>query len=291
MELKEVIGLRRSIRFYQPYRPVEREKIQKMLEAARLTTFWGNVQALRAIVMFRESSPAEKWDALVAPLGTQQLMHAPAVILWYWVEDAIIDRKSGRLTQGDRLHELVDARVMGADPKAEHDALDMLLIPYFTANAEMLLKSGLTEVDCGQAIMLATLVAFEEGLGTCCIGTGEIDGTREKRMRRVFNLPDTAHLLLLMTVGYPLESREAGGQRPKLPFEQLFYINEHGKPFERDGAVVEELKRDKMIQPQAPLEYRQAELEFVQHALGLPQSFVPMPQAPAPDPGKGEKAS
>ncbi len=179
---------------------------------------------------------------------------------------------------------------MGADSKVEHDALDMLLIPYFTANAEMLLESGLTEVDCGQAIMLATLVAYEEGLGTCCIGTGEIGGTRETRMRQVFGLPDTAHLLLLMTVGYPLESREAGGQRPKLPFEQLFYINEHGQPFERDGAVVEQLKRDKMIQPKAPLAYRQAELEFVQHALGLPQSFVPMPQAPAPDPGKGGKS-
>ena len=39
MELKEAIGIRRTIRFYNPYRPVEREKIQKMLEAARLTWF------------------------------------------------------------------------------------------------------------------------------------------------------------------------------------------------------------------------------------------------------------
>ena len=36
MEFKEVIGRRRSIRFFDPDRPVEREKIQKMLEAARL---------------------------------------------------------------------------------------------------------------------------------------------------------------------------------------------------------------------------------------------------------------
>ena len=46
MELKEVIGRRRSIRFLRPYKPVERAKIQKMLEAARLASFWGNVQAL-----------------------------------------------------------------------------------------------------------------------------------------------------------------------------------------------------------------------------------------------------
>ena len=36
MELKEVIGRRRSIRIFAPYRPVERAKVQKMLEAAKL---------------------------------------------------------------------------------------------------------------------------------------------------------------------------------------------------------------------------------------------------------------
>jgi nitroreductase len=34
--MEEVIGRRRSIRFLRPYKPVERVKIQKMLEAARL---------------------------------------------------------------------------------------------------------------------------------------------------------------------------------------------------------------------------------------------------------------
>jgi nitroreductase len=274
MELKEVIGIRRTIRYYNPCRPVEREKIQKMLEAARLASFWGNVQALRAIVMFRGESPQEKWDALVAPLGTSQLKHAPVVILWYWVEDAIIDRATGRLTQGDRLHELVAARAMGLNEEQEHKALDQLLIPYFQANADNLLKSGLTEMDCGQGIGQATLVAYEEGLGTCCIGTGSLDGPRERKMRKAFNLPESAHLLVLMSVGYPLETREAGGQRPKRPFEQLYFINEHGKPFERDPKVVEELKRDKMIQAPSPLPWRQQELEFVHQALGIAPNFA-----------------
>jgi nitroreductase len=34
MEFKEVIGRRRSIRYFQPWRPVEREKVQSILEAA-----------------------------------------------------------------------------------------------------------------------------------------------------------------------------------------------------------------------------------------------------------------
>ena len=41
MELREVIGRRRSIRFLRPYIPVEPEKIQMMFEAARIATHWG----------------------------------------------------------------------------------------------------------------------------------------------------------------------------------------------------------------------------------------------------------
>jgi nitroreductase len=275
MELKQAIGIRRTIRFYNPYRKVEREKVQKMLEAARIASFWGNVQALRAVVMFRDSSPQETWEALVAPLGTAQLRHAPVVILWYWVEEAIYDRKSGHATQGDRLHELVEARAMGLNKEAEHQFLDTVLIPYFKQNYDGLMQTGLTDMDCGQGIAQATLVAYDEGLGTCCIGTGSLDGPREKKMRKLFKLPESAHLLVLMTVGYPLEQREAGGQRPKLPFEQLYFINEHGNPFERDPKVVEDLKRDGMIQAPAPLEHRQKELEFLHKALELVPNFVP----------------
>ncbi|HYB90233.1 MAG TPA: nitroreductase family protein [Candidatus Binataceae bacterium] len=286
MELKEAIGIRRTIRFYNPYRTVEREKIQKMLEAARLSSFWGNVQALRAIVMFRESCPPEKWQSLIAPLGTSQLQHAPVAILWYWVEEAILDSKTGHLTQGDRLHELVAARAIGLNEAEEHKALDQFLIPYFRINAPGLMKSGLTDMDCGQAIGHATLIAFEEGLGTCCIGTGGAEGPRERRMRKAFNLPDSAHLLVVMTVGYPLESREAGGQRPKLPFEQLYFLNEHGKPFERDPKVVEELKQAKMIQAPSPLPWRQQELEFVHKALGIVRTGEPMANLFPPEPEK-----
>ena len=59
MELREAIGRRRSIRFLLPHRPVEWQKIQRMLEAARLSSFWGNVNALGAVVIERKSAPQE----------------------------------------------------------------------------------------------------------------------------------------------------------------------------------------------------------------------------------------
>ena len=55
MQLKEVIGKRRSIRFLLPYKPVEPEKIQRMLEAARIASHWGNVQRRFVDRMVRRS--------------------------------------------------------------------------------------------------------------------------------------------------------------------------------------------------------------------------------------------
>ena len=57
MEFKEVVGRRRSIRYYQPWRPVEREKIQTILEAARLSSRAVNASFSKAIVVYRDHLP------------------------------------------------------------------------------------------------------------------------------------------------------------------------------------------------------------------------------------------
>ena len=62
MEFKEVIGRRRSIRFFDPDKPVEREKIQTMLEAARLASCAVNAHWLKAIVMERDYIPDDMLD-------------------------------------------------------------------------------------------------------------------------------------------------------------------------------------------------------------------------------------
>ena len=107
-------------------------------------------------------------------------------------------------------------------------------------------------------------MAFEQGLGTCCLGTGDPDGIRRK-----LGLPDSCRVLVTQTVGYPAECPEAGGQRPRLPFEELFQLNSYDNPFPRSEEVVEELKRDRMIQDPAPLPWREAELLYLRRALNL----------------------
>src|SRR3989304_822113 len=83
MELKEVLGRRRSIRFYLPFRPVERAKVQKMLEAARHASCVGNINSARAVVIWKEQASEQVIKAITPLLGYQQMQTAPCFILWY----------------------------------------------------------------------------------------------------------------------------------------------------------------------------------------------------------------
>jgi nitroreductase len=256
MELRQVIGRRRSIRFLLPYKPVEPEKIQRMLEAARIASHWGNVQSLRAVVVFKDSASQEIRDALLAPIAGFQIRIAPVVIVWY-VETAAVDEQS------DRLRELLAAGALGFG-EGKEKALEEQIIPIFESIREQFKEPGLNELDCGQGIAQATLMAFEQGLGTCCLGT-----PHGEQIRQNLGLPESARVLLLQTVGYPAESPEAGGQRPRQPFEKLFHMNAYGKAFPRSQAVLAELEEAGMIQSPAPTPWREEELEYLKNALGV----------------------
>ena len=157
MELREVMGRRRSIRFLLPYRPVEPEKIQRMLEAARIASHWGNVQSLPTVEVFRDSAPEEVLEALLAPVSGFQIRLAPVVIVWF-IDTAAVDEQS------DRLRELSKAGALGYGEGREK-VLEEKLIPFFDQILEGLKLPGMGEVDCGQGIAQATLMAFEQGLG------------------------------------------------------------------------------------------------------------------------------
>lgn len=256
MELRKAIGRRRSIRYLLPHRPVEPHKIQRMFEAARLASHWGNVSTLRAVAVFKDTAPREVVDAIVAPVAGYQIRLAPVVIVWYCDTDAVDE-------QNDRLRDLVRVGALGYG-EGKQEALEKKLLPFFENILPQLKGPGINELDCGQGIAQATLMAFEQGLGTCLLG-----GANNDKIRQNLGLPETCRVLILQTVGYPAESPEAGGQRPRLPFEQLFHMNGYGNPFPRDPEVVEELTCDGMLQASAPLPWREAELDYLQHALNL----------------------
>jgi nitroreductase len=251
------------VRYLLPHKPVERDKIQRMLEAARLASFWGNVQALKAVVIERATAPRDILEAI--PVGSAlagyQLRLAPVLIAWYY-DSKLVEQ------QPERLKELIDVGALGIDKEQSQRYLDETLTPFFQAGMEGMKSGGISEMDCGQGIAQATLVAFEQGLGTCLIGV-----PAQKKLKRALGLSADCKILVLQTVGYPAESPEAGGQRPRMPFEEKFFLNRAGQPFPRDPEVVEALKREKMIQHPAPSPWRQAELNYLARALEIPPIF------------------
>ena len=260
MELKEVIGLRRSVRYMDPTKPVERTKIQKMLEAARRASHWGNVQSLRAVVVERSTASKEVIDSLEAYIGNFQVKVAPVVIVWY-LDAAAVEQ------QPDRLREIVEARAMGIDLDETREVLEKRVIPFFEMLTEALKGPGLSEVDCGQGIAQATLVAFEEGLGTCLLGSA-----KAAELITYLGLPDQARILCLQTVGYAAEDVYASGQRPRLPFGELYKLNHFDDEFPRDPGTVEELEEAGLIQFVGPddMERRNAELKALQEKYDYP---------------------
>lgn len=280
MELKEVIGRRRSIRFFLPHKPVERAKIQKMLEAARHASCVGNVMNWRAIVIWRDKAPKGLIQALTPPLGYQQMQTAPVFIFWYneraayqidkWISD---------------LHGLVKARRLGLDVQGTIDEIEKRLRPTFSASWEGASVGPLAFMDVGQAICQATLVAYDEGLSSCLMSSPRID-----RLGKLLNLPETAVPVAIQAIGYSAESWEAGGQTPKPALGALAFEGVAGTPFEGDPAVDAELEREKMLQEQAPLPWRDAEIRYLMTALGLNNQVLAVPFEGAPQAQNGGNA-
>jgi nitroreductase len=263
MELKEVIGWRRSIRFYWPYRPVERTKILKMLEAARRASCVGNVNNTRAVVVWRDQASPALLKALTPPLGYQQMQTAPCFIVWY--SDAAAYEVNKWI---DDLKHLADMRRMGSDIEQTKQMVEQFLRPVFTPMWQHAAVAPLAFMDLGQAVAQATLVAYDEGLGTCLMsGPLMLD-----KVNKLLKLPETATIVCVMSVGYPAESPLAGGQTNKAPFESLFSEMEYDRPLQLDPQTEEELKKAKLIQEAAPLPWRDEELKTIVRALGIDDS-------------------
>jgi nitroreductase len=94
MEFKQVLGVRRSIRYFDPDRPVEREKIQKILEAMRIASCAVNAHWLRAVVVNRADIPPATLEALKTPVAGAVQELAPVHIYCY-LDTGIVTRVRG----------------------------------------------------------------------------------------------------------------------------------------------------------------------------------------------------
>jgi nitroreductase len=260
MEFKEVLGLRRSIRYFDPDRPVEREKIQKILEAMRIASCAVNAHWLRAVVIDRTAIPPKTLEALKTPVAgvVQELAR---VHIYCYLDAGTVTR-----VRGTRLKELVDVGALNPSHGWSHRFVDEFVYPQIL---EPMTKGPgypiAAAFDCGGAGTQGLLTAVEEGLGVCWTA---FNAAAAKELLRV---PDDWIPLYCLNVGYALESRDAGGQRPRPPFEELYFEGQVGRPFRRDPKVTEELRREGMLTAPAPLPGRAKEVRELSRRLGLPE--------------------
>jgi nitroreductase len=262
MEFKEVIGTRRSIRFFKPWKPVEREKIQVILEAANRSSRAVNADYPRALVVHRADLDEETLAALRNPTTTVDLDLAPTYIFWFFDSAYLDDAR-------EHLKELVQHNVLTPSHGWSEAYVDdvmwaQIFVPMMKNNVAGVTFQG--AVETGIAICNAVNAAVDEGLGTCLHAMSGVD-----RIRQAFHVPDSWVPVWLQLVGYPLEEREAGGQRPRRPLSKSFFERSCDTPVEADPGVTERLRAARLIQDPGPFPYRDTEVRMLSRMFGLPE--------------------
>jgi nitroreductase len=259
MEFKQVVGDRRTIRFFDPNQPVEPEKIQVMLEAANRASRSVNADYIKAIVCYRDEISDEAREQLKTPTNTVALDLAPVAIFWYG------DTQFAE-PGAERLKELVDLGALPVTHGWSHAYVDEVAYGQVVAPLakDPMLSMWMISVECGLAIDQALLAGVDEGLG---VGLHAFNADAAKE---ALDVPDTWIPMWVMLVGYPAEDRHAGGQRPRRPLSANFYRGRFENPWEEMPEVTERLKREGMIQEPMDPERRAAEIRELAERFGLP---------------------
>lgn len=100
--LMDAISDRRSVRIYDPEKPVEKEKLESIIEAARLAPSSNNTQPWHFIVV-TDAELREKLS-LAAPVGAatnKWMKNAPAIIVCCGKPNAILHKAVGQVLDKD----------------------------------------------------------------------------------------------------------------------------------------------------------------------------------------------
>jgi nitroreductase len=263
------IGDRRTTRFYDPDRAVEPWKVQAILQAGRLASCQGNINATEAIVARRGA--CELWDQLeecVSGFNVQIVDQCSHLVIWLTNLDAWYGRAN------DSLSTLSLSAGVARYHGWSYDFLMRQTLPRLMSfpreRTDLLLR-----FETGLAVGQALLAAVSLGVGTGLVAFGRKPGGVE----RAFALPDHYRFTWAQALGYPLEEPHAGGQRPRLRFERLFHDGRFGVPLRADPAADDLLREKGMLQEQAPLPGRFEEIDRIAARFGREPGCVHWPAA------------
>lgn len=175
MDIFEVIRTRRSIRRFLD-KPVEDEKLQKILEAIRMSPSWANFQCWRFIVV-RDQATREK----ISELSYVESFFAP------------LGYKANPSKKG--LEEAPVVIIACADP----------------SQSGVLWNQQYYMTDIGIAAQNLMLAAHSLGLGTVFVGVFD-----EEKLRNLLNIPPNIRIVGIFPIGYPMDGKKEEPSRKPL---------------------------------------------------------------------------
>jgi nitroreductase len=207
MDVSSAILKRASIRRFKPT-PVEKVKIEKVLEAGRRAPSWGNTQPWRFIVV----QDKVKREELAKACGGQPTVGAaPVVIICCGTIDDFT-----RKGHGEALKSLIPVGAMTEEL--------MNIVLQSNVFAPYLLGEQVMTVKAGEQLMIAvaymTLEAVNQGLGTCWVGA-----ITPKEVHKAMNLPDSIFVHSLLPLGYPDEDPKP---RPRKDMNKIVFWEKYG---------------------------------------------------------------
>lgn len=259
-DLFRAIGNRRSIRYFKPYRPVERWKVEMIFQAAHRSSRAINGSFLKTIAIERDQMDPETREALKTPTNTSDLDMAPLYVFTYANKQAAVGGPP-------RLKDLYDRGAFHPSIGWSHEFADSvvgetILKPMAGDDAAATWTGG---VEAAQAIAHMLLAVEALGLGACC------KSFVAESVREAFKVPDHFVPIWMILVGYPAEDRDAGGQRPRPPLADDYFWGDFETPFQPTAEVTDELRRRRLLQRVASVPWRAAELRSISRSFGLPE--------------------
>jgi len=201
VDVLDIIKKRRSIRSYKPD-GIPKDVLEKLLDAIRLAPSGGNQQPYKFIVVQDKETKAQlaaacRWSP-GRPKGQEFVAEAPVVIVACGSERNAVTR----YYSGGEVY-----LALGRDVPAEIDK----------SSSEYL---SLVDIDVAIAIDHLTLVAAEEGLGTCWIAALD-----ELAIKELLSIPEDMRVVVVMPVGYTASWPEP---RPRKALEDIICYDRYG---------------------------------------------------------------
>jgi len=212
----KVIQDRRSVREWTD-EPVSEQDLGMILEAGRQAPSGENAQPWRFIIV-RDAETRKKLGALAGGGGGRR-----------FTAEFVTNQMQ------ERFANLQDE----AKKKAAFEKLTSGQVSAFLANAPLnIVVCGKKDVwdmplDTSAAIENMLLMVTALGLGACWVIAPCIDIRDEERVKALLNIPEGFKVVSVISVGRPTRPHRP---RPRMPINQLVFLEKWGDPYYKDQA-------------------------------------------------------